>query len=355
MQLLMALSLFAVSLGPASNGEPAREPQLAVHGSTVALAYGSGHAIYFRRSDDRGKTFEAPVRVGEGAVVPLTRHRGPRIAFAGSTIVITAVTGKTAAQGAHSHGLPSDGDLVAWWSVNGGKTWSRGTVVNDAPGAPTEGLHSLTADSKGRVFAVWLDKRTGKTQLYGALSRDAGKTWLRNSLIYTSADQTICECCHPSVTFNERGGVTVMFRNWLGGSRDMYLARSSDGLHFGAAQKLGSGTWKLNACPMDGGGVAASGAGVVTAWRREHSVYLDRPGEAEKEIGQGMDVTIAANARGAYVAWTTPDSIEVLAPGESKPRSLGSKGAFPAIAAFADGGAVAAWESDGRIAVERIR
>jgi len=355
MQLLMALSLFAVSLGPASNGEPAREPQLAVHGSTVALAYGSGHAIYFRRSDDRGKTFEAPVRVGEGAVVPLTRHRGPRIAFAGSTIVITAVTGKTAAQGAHSHGLPSDGDLVAWWSVNGGKTWSRGTVVNDAPGAPTEGLHSLTADSKGRVFAVWLDKRTGKTQLYGALSRDAGKTWLRNSLIYTSADQTICECCHPSVTFDERGGVTVMFRNWLGGSRDMYLARSSDGLHFGAAQKLGSGTWKLNACPMDGGGVAASRAGVVTAWRREHSVYLDRPGEAEKEIGQGTDVAIAANARGAYVAWTTPDSIEVLAPGESKPRSLGSKGAFPAIAAFADGGAVAAWESDGRIAAERIR
>ena len=98
MQFLMALSLVAVSLGPASNGEPAREPQLAVRGSMVALAYGSGHSIYFRRSDDRGKTFGAPVRVGEGTVVPLTRHRGPRIAFAGSTIVIAAVTGKTAAE-----------------------------------------------------------------------------------------------------------------------------------------------------------------------------------------------------------------------------------------------------------------
>jgi len=157
------------------------------------------------------------------------------------------------------------------------------------------------------------------------------------------------------VTFDERGGVAVMFRNWLGGSRDMYLARSGDGLHFGAAQKLGSGTWKLNACPMDGGGLAASGAGVVTAWRREHSVYVDRPGEAEKEIGQGTDVAIAANARGAYVAWTTAESIEVLAPGESKARAVGSKGQFPAVAAFADGGAVVAWESDGQIAVEQIR
>jgi hypothetical protein len=350
----MALSLVAVSLGPSSNGEPAREPQVAVHGSTVALAYGAGHSIYFRRSDNRGKTFGAPVQVGEGVVVPLTRHRGPRVAFAGPAIVITAVTGKTAATGPHAHGLPSDGDLVAWRSVDGGKTWSRGTVVNDVPGAPTEGLHNLAADAKGRIFAVWLDKRTGKTQVYGALSVDAGKTWSRNSLIYASADETICECCHPSAAFDERGAVVVMFRNWLGGSRDMYLARSGDGLHFGAARKLGNGTWKLNACPMDGGGIAATSKGVVTAWRREHSVFLDRPGEPEREVGEGTDVAVTANGRGVYAIWTTPESIELLKPGEGRARAIGVKGAFPAVAAFANGGAVAAWENDGRIDVETI-
>jgi hypothetical protein len=354
MQLLLAVSMIAASLGPSSSGEPAREPQLAARNSTVALAYGSGHSIYFRRSDDAGKTFGAPVRVGEGVVVPLTRHRGPRIAFAGSAIVITAVTGKTAAAGPHAHGLPSDGDLLAWRSSDGGKTWSRGTVVNDVPGAPTEGLHSLAGDASGRVFAVWLDKRTGKTQLYGALSRDAGRTWSKNTLIYASADGTICECCHPSVAFDVKGGVAVMFRNWLGGSRDMYLARSGDGMRFGAARKLGMGTWKLNACPMDGGGVAVSPAGVVTAWRREHSVFLDRPGEREKEIGEGTDVAISANARGPYVIWTARGSIEALTPGASQPRVMGAKGAFPAIAALAGGGAVAAWESDGKIAVETI-
>ncbi|HVW10007.1 MAG TPA: sialidase family protein [Bryobacteraceae bacterium] len=355
MHLLFALSLMALSLGPASNGEPAHEPQLAVRGSTVALAYGAGQSIYFRRSDDRGKTFGAAVEVGKGTVVPLTRSRGPRITFAGSTIVITAVTGKTLAEGPHAHGLPTDGDLVSWRSLDGGKTWSHGTVVNDVPGAPTEGLHSLAADSKGRVFAVWLDKRTGKTQLYGALSTDAGKTWSKNTLIYASPQGTICECCHPSAAFDEQGAIVVMFRNWLSGSRDLYLARSGDGVHFSVPRKLGTGTWKINACPMDGGGVAVSGTGVVTAWRREHSVFVDRPGQPEKEVGKGTDVAIAANARGAYVMWTTPDSIEILTPGATAARALGSKGAFPAVAAFADGGAVAAWESDGRILVEPIR
>lgn len=351
---LLAFSIVAASVGPVA-GEPAREPQLLVNGSTVALVYGAGQSIYFSRSVDGGRTFGSPVQVAEGAVVPLNRHRGPRVALAGSVIVITAVTGKTAAEGPHAHGLPSDGDLLAWRSSDGGKTWSRGIVVNDVPGAPTEGLHGLAADAKGRLFAVWLDKRSGKTQLYGAISLDSGKTWSKNSLIYASPDGTICECCHPSVAFDNDGSVVVMFRNWLQGCRDMYLVRSSDGRGFGEPRKLGSGAWKLNACPMDGGGIADSPRGIVTVWRRERSLFLDRPGETETEIGAGNDVAIAAGSKGAYVIWSTPESIEVLSPGEKGPRALGMKGAFPTVAALPGGGAVAAWENEGRIVVQQLR
>ena len=54
-----------------------------------------------------------------------------------------------------------------------------------------------------------------------------------------------------------QGRVAVMWRNWLNGSRDMFAALSSDGgKTFATAQKLGSGTWKLNGCPMDGGSIA---------------------------------------------------------------------------------------------------
>src|SRR4051794_4283407 len=102
---------------------PAREPQMVADGSSVYLTYGAGSVIYFSSSRDSGKTFSQPVRVGETSILPLSRHRGPRIAIAGRAIVITAVAGKTPSDGAHSHGLPADGDLLAWRSLDHGQTW----------------------------------------------------------------------------------------------------------------------------------------------------------------------------------------------------------------------------------------
>jgi BNR repeat-like domain len=347
--------LMTATIGPMGPDAPAREPQLAVNGSTVAMAFGAGHSIYFSRSLDSGKTFQPPVKVAESAIIPLTRHRGPRIAFAGSAIVITAVTGKSAAEGTHAHGLPADGDLMEWRSTDGGKTWSKGIPVNDVPGAAGEGLHGLASSENGHLFAAWLDKRDHGTRLYGSRSTDGGLTWSKNVLVYASPDETICECCHPSVALDADGTILVMWRNWLKGSRDMYLARSGDGVRFSQAQKLGEGTWKLNACPMDGGGIVASANGVVTAWRREHSIFLDRPGEREREIGGGTDVAVASGKAGVYAIWSTPASVELFSPGDKSPQSLGSKGSFPAIATLPAGGAITAWEDGGRISIHLLK
>jgi hypothetical protein len=355
MHSLLTSFLIAAVIGPMGPDAPAREPQLAARGQVVALVFGAGNTIYFTQSRDAGKTFLSPVKVAESGVIPLSRHRGPRIAFSGSAIVITAVTGRTLAEGPHAHGLPADGNLTAWRSSDGGKTWSKGVTINDAAGAAQEGLHGLAADDKGRLFAAWLDKRGGGTQLYGSYSNDGGATWSKNVLIYASPEGTICECCHPSVGFDSNGTLLVMYRNWLEGSRDMYLARSSDGARFSPAEKLGMQTWKLNACPMDGGGLAVSGKSVVTAWRREHTLFLDRPGEPETAIGDGTDVAIAAGGDGVFAIWSTPAGLSILTPTEKQGRALGVKGAFPAITALAGGGALAAWESNDGIRVERVK
>jgi hypothetical protein len=353
MNVFFTTLLIAAAIGPMGPDAPAHEPQLAVNGSMVAMTFGAGQSIYFSMSADSGKTFSKPIKVGGGEVIPLTRHRGPRLAFAGSTIVITAVTGKTPAEGEHAHGLPSDGDLIAWRSTDGGKTWSKGSVVNDVPKAATEGLHGLAADAKGRLFAAWLDKRSGGTKLYGSRSEDGGLTWSKNVLIYASPEGTICECCHPSVAM-DGGRALVMWRNWLGGSRDMYLTASDDE-KFATPQKLGQGTWKLNGCPMDGGGIATSANGVVTAWRRERSIFLDKPGEAEVEIGEGTDVSLAGGRPGAYAVWVTPESLEFRGPNDKVPRKLGVKGSFPAVAVLADGSAIVAYENDGKIKTEVVK
>lgn len=352
--ILFFAALMAMHVGPVGSDAPAREPQMAVKGATVALTFGAGNSLYFAISRDSGATFSQPSKIAEAGVIPLSRHRGPRIVFVGDAIVITAVAGKTPAGGPHAHGLPSDGDLISWRSTDGGKTWSKGVVINDVPGAPTEGLHALASDGKERLFAAWLDHRGGHgTKLYGAQSRDGGASWSRNVLIYESPDGTICECCHPSLVIDPKGEIFVMWRNWLGGSRDMYLASSPDGVKFSNPDKLGGGTWKLNACPMDGGGMVVADGRLVTAWRRDHDILLDTPGASERRIGTGIDVAIAAGPKGAYVIWSSPSGVEALVPTASQPLELAPKGSFSSIVALAVG-ALAAWEDDGQIVIRSI-
>jgi hypothetical protein len=128
------------------------------------------------------------VKVANAGILPLNRHRGPRIAFVDDILVISAVIGKTPSNEQHAHGLPSDGDLAAWRSTDGGKSWFPALVMNDVAGAP------------------------------------------RNVLIYQPPEGTICECCASSATIARDGQIAVMWRNWLGGSRDLYLTQSRDGV-----------------------------------------------------------------------------------------------------------------------------
>jgi hypothetical protein len=88
--MLPVLFFFALSVhvGPMGPDAPAREAQMAANGSTVALTFGAGHAIYFSASQDGGNTFSPPVKVAEAGILPLTHHRGPRVAFAGRDIVM---------------------------------------------------------------------------------------------------------------------------------------------------------------------------------------------------------------------------------------------------------------------------
>jgi hypothetical protein len=346
------LALAILHFASSSAQVPYREPQLASSAKLVALAFGSGSDIYVQTSRDQGKSFSSPTRVAEVGVLPLGRHRGPRIALSGSTLVVTAVAGNVAATGVHAHGLASDGDLFAWRSIDGGKSWKKGVRINDVPSAAREGLHALASDGHGNFFAVWLDLRNGGTELYGAVSRDSGATWSANLPLYKSPDGHICECCHPSVAYAKDGTIDVMWRNCLDGSRDFYLMRSTNGKTFGQPEKLGMGTWKINACPMDGGGLAHEGQRTITAWRREKDIFLAEPGKAENRIGEGKDVVVAAGNNSVYAAWISGNQLELWTNGTTQ--TVAGSASFPSIVALPNGGALAAWEADGGISVQRL-
>lgn len=351
MDIFLAAAVLAL-VPPISPDVPNRQPQFAVSGDNLALVYGTGKSIMFAKSRDGGRTLTKPVEIAQVPVLPLGRHRGPRVAFSGKTIVVTAVGGSTVATGPHAHGLPSDGNLLAWRSTDGGATWSKAVTINDSPASAREGLHALAADDNGNITAVWLDLRAQGTRLYAASSTDGGSSWSPNFKLYESPDGTICQCCHPSLVAFGRGEFAVMFRNVLAGNRDMYTLRFTTGKIISGPDKAGAGTWAINACPMDGGGIVLSKGRMVTAWRRDQDVFLATTGGPEIRLGRGRDVALAARGDRIFVVWNEAGGLKSYVSGRES--LLAKEGSFPTIAVLTDGNAVTAWEENGTIAVRRL-
>jgi hypothetical protein len=342
----------AATMGPSIAG---RQPVLATDGKMVGVVVGRDDGVYFAGSRDGGRTFTEPVRVAQTTHLALGLRRGPRIALTGSAIVITGIDGEL--------GNGKDGDLIAWRSEDGGRTWADGVHVNDVAGSAREGLHDLAAGDNGLLATAWLDLRNKGTRIYSSVSRDNGRTWSANRLVYESPTGSVCQCCHPSVAISAAGEIAVMFRNEIrvaGAAveapplRDMYLARGRRDGAFEPAIKLGTGSWPLAACPMDGGDVGFDRAGnLLTVWRREDRIYSDRPGQPEEQIGTGKNPVLAIAANGSYEAWMEGAGVTVRdAAGQTLGTFAGAH--WPVLVTLADGSVLLAYEQDGRAFVRPV-
>ncbi len=184
-----------------------RQPRLTTNGGeAVYCVYGAGEDIFCVRSTDGGASFSQPAKVATLRGLMLGKRRGPRVAATGDVVVVSAISSET-------------GDLVAWRSVDGAKTWSDAVRINDIDCACREGLHDMAPTADGSIAAVWLDLRNRETQLWASLSRDGGTSWESNRLVYRSPDGSICECCHPTVVATENTW-SVLWRNNIEGHRD---------------------------------------------------------------------------------------------------------------------------------------
>ncbi len=271
----------------------AKQPQvtLTVDGA-VQVAFGRDTNVYFVRSIDGGKSFEAPVLVGALPKLALGMRRGPRIVSSQRGVVISAI----------SH---ADGNLVAWHSADGGKTWSAASRVNSSERSAREGLHAMAGDAAGQVHLAWLDLRNGKTELWMASSTDGGSSWGENRLVYKSPSGSICECCHPSLAMDGQGRLWAMWRNSIDGARDMYMSVSGDGgVTFSEARKLGAASWTLPACPMDGGQIVVGNDRTPqTVWRRNKSIVMtDVTGEKTLSLSGTQPVGAIVDET-AYWLW----------------------------------------------------
>src|SRR5215212_7544416 len=296
------------------------------------LVYGNGDSILYCYSSDHGKTFSVPSLISILPSLAASHTRGPQIASTSNGLTVTACN--------------QMGDIFSFVKVESDK-WLPGARVNDIDTVAKENLMALAADGDN-AFAVWLDLRDKHNKIFGAKSADGGKSWSKNIMIYASPDTTVCECCKPSVAV-KGSNVHIMFRNWLNGNRDLYLIQSSDGGNtFGQAQKLGNGSWALNGCPMDGGGIAINKNGSPeTVWRREGAIYACEPGKEEVKLGEGKNCTIeSVNGKNIY-AWIEDGNVIVLKPRGMK-KNLG-KGKLPLIKAINNEHVLCVWENNKKI------
>lgn len=301
---------------------------------TLHLVYGRGDSVWYSVSSDDGRSFSAPELAGTLPKLFSFAMRGPQITVTGHTVVVLAAN--------------SGGNLYSFRKEAGG-SWSKGERVNDADTTVKEGFSALGSDDNGHLFAAWLDLRQGgHNNIYGAQSTNGGRSWSKNRLLYTSPDGHVCECCKPSVAVQGKR-VAVMFRNWVSGSRDLYLMESTDGgRSFGQARKLGVGTWPLKGCPMDGGGLAFDPKGQLqTVWQRNGSIYACTPGSEEREIGKGRGCTLAATDHGLVYAWVQEGKVVCLLPDGQK-QVLG-EGSLPVVQPVRGGEVVCVWQQKNAI------
>lgn len=299
--------------------------------------------VFVASSKDGGATFSSPVKVAHVPQLMVGNRRGPRIVANGDRVTVTMI--------AH--------ELIAFTSTDGGSSWSGRVTVNDVANSAHEGLHDLAGSRPGELFVTWLDLRNGKTELWGATSKDAGRTWTKNELVYKSPDKSICECCHPSALYDAEGNLAVMWRNSIEGSRDMWLmTRAKAASRFTAARKLGEGTWKINGCQHDGGTIVALGGGKFGAvWQRAGEVFLVRADGPEVSLGKGRQPAAAASDKGPVVIWNDGTQlVSVVGTTNTQTSKKITEGRFPSLAALPDGkGAVIAYEQGAKgIAVERL-
>lgn len=295
------------------------QPQIALGADgRIHLVFGQGSSLFYVTSKD-GTTFSTPARVATLEKLALGMRRGPRIAVSKNLLLITAI----------SH---VDGNVHAWTSPDGAN-WQEQRALNQVPLSAREGLHALAGNGQNRIGLTWLDLRTGKMSLWGKFSEDGGLHWGEDRLVYASPEGPICQCCAPSVAFAPDGRIGIMWRNLLQGARDLYLTETKDGVSFSPPLKLGQGSWMLNACPMDGGGLTYDqNSQGLPVWKRLRAVFSSENPTIERMVAESAAQPVATFVgKTPLVFWESKGAL-MLQRGNAAPQTYAVGGQYAAVA-----------------------
>jgi hypothetical protein len=191
------------------------------HGHVYAIWFDTrdgGGSVYFRASDDFGRTWRQELRVKgtEGNV------EGPMqlaVTASGHLYVVWADDREG------EYGIY----LVA--STDYGRTWSQERRLDVAKAkASRASLPTLAADAAGRVYVVWQDARHGGWDIYLNLSSDFGQTWQPAGLRLNTGSPGEAEARLPQIALDGKGTLAVVWQEDRGEAQQegVYLTWSTN-------------------------------------------------------------------------------------------------------------------------------
>lgn len=204
--------------------------------------------LRYLRSGDGGRTWSQQAEVATGSAAPTVSKRGndAQIAAQGNTLVtVWQTTGE----------FPGMGPMATAFSLDGGKTWEKGSNPADDGSLADHGYLDIAADSRGRFHIVWLDDREEQGSYQGlryARSDDSGRTWSPNQTL----DEAACTCCWTRLEVGMDDRLQVLYRD--ANPQDMALFQSTDvGETWRRVGPVGAFRWMFLGCPHTGGGLCA--------------------------------------------------------------------------------------------------
>ena len=250
-----------------------------------------GTDLYLSRSDDKGRTFQAPVKINDDKV--------------------------PAAHGMHSLSIGGEGFIYVTWL-------DERNVHAPEPSTKAEGHHMES-----------------NRELFIAHSRDGGRTFSKNQKIASDA----CPCCKTALAIAKDGTLYIGWRHVLPGNyRHIAITSSSDaGATFSQPVIVSDDKWVLQGCPVSGPSLSVNDAGVLKVlWyaageANAPGLYFAESKDKGRSFSPGQ---LVANetVRGTPVlaAGNNSDVAVWEMSGETKLRKIGNEGASISVGSNAE-------------------
>lgn len=221
-----------------------------------------GH-LYVSRSDDKGQSFHAPVRVNPAPErIAADGENRPKIVVGDDRVYVSWT---------QLLEQPFAGHVRFSRSLDGGASFGAPVTVHRDRAAVSHRFDSLVVNGRGETYLAWIDKRdahaaAGRGEnyrgaaIYYTRSTDGGASFEPEQKL---ADHT-CECCRLALAVDTDGVPVLLWRHIFGKNvRDHALARVDDP----RPQRLSHEYWQTDACPHHGPALAIGpDGGYHAAW-----------------------------------------------------------------------------------------